>query len=245
MIKALFFDLNGTLIDILTDENDESVFRTTANFLSYSKVYISPEKMRKLFFELNRAQRATSPEEFPEFDVQKIFREIIESCGQTGISAEKCDSLAIEVSRIFRAASRRKLELYPNVREVLDQLKERYIFAAVSDGQSLWAIPEMCAAGLEEYFSTVIVSGDHGFRKPDPRMYTAALEKYSLKPQEVIFVGNDMFRDIYGAGKLGMKTVFFKSNQGDHKSHGIEADYIIYNFNELPRAVEFIENTLK
>ena len=245
MIKALFFDLNGTLIDILTDENDESVFRTTANFLSYSKVYISPEKMRKLFIELNRAQRATSPEEFPEFDVQKIFREIIDSCGQAGISAEKCDSLAIEVSRIFRSASRRKLELYPHVRDVLDQLKERYIFAAVSDGQSLWAKPEMCAAGLEEYFSTVIVSGDHGFRKPDPRMYTAALEQYSLKPQEVIFVGNDMFRDIYGAGKLGMKTVFFKSNQGDHKSRGIEADYIIYDFSELPRAVEFIENTLK
>jgi putative hydrolase of the HAD superfamily len=208
-------------------------------------VYISPEKMRKLYNELNRAQRVTSPEEFPEFDVQKIFREIIESSRPSGMSAEKCDSLAVETSLIFRAASRRKLEPYPHVREVLDKLKNRYIFAAVSDGQSLWAKPEMCAAGLEEYFSSIIVSGNYGFRKPDSRMYTMALEKYSLKPQEVIFVGNDMFRDIYGAGKLGMKTVFFKSNQGDHKSRGIEADYIIYDFNELPRAVEFIENTLK
>ena len=73
MIKAIFFDLNGTLIDILTNENDDNVFRMTANFLSYHKISISPEKVRNLYFELNRAQRAASNEEFPEFDIQRIF----------------------------------------------------------------------------------------------------------------------------------------------------------------------------
>jgi len=63
-----------------------------------------------------------------------------------------------------------------------------------------------------------------------------------LRPQDVIFVGNDMYRDVYGAGKLGMKTVFFKSNQGDHEYHGINADYIIYNFEELLNAVAFLED---
>ena len=49
-----------------------------------------------------------------------------------------------------------------------------------------------------------------------------------------------MYRDVYGAHELGMKTVFFKSNQGDHNYHGAEPDYIIYNFNELPQAIEFL-----
>ena len=242
MIKAIFFDLNGTLIDILTNENDDNVFRMTANFLSYHKIRISPEQVRNLYFELNRAQRAASDEEFPEFDIQRIFEYIIMQHSTEKISKEACLCLAAYTSEVFRAATRYKLELYPGVPQVLDQLVNKYILAAVSDGQTLWAKPEMCASGLEKYFQTVIVSGDYGFRKPDERMFTTALEKYALSPGETIYVGNDMYRDIYGAGRLGMKTVFFKSNQGDHKSRGIEPDYIIYNFNELPAAISFIES---
>jgi putative hydrolase of the HAD superfamily len=37
-----------------------------------------------------------------------------------------------------------------------------------------------------------------------------------------------------------MKTVFFKSNQGDHENHRAEPDYIIYHFSELPRAIKFL-----
>ena len=73
-------------------------------------------------------------------------------------------------------------------------------------------------------------------------MYHLALEKFSLQPEEVIFIGNDMLRDIYGAAGIGMKTVFFKSNQGDHSNHGAEPDYIIYNFCQLPEAIRFLED---
>jgi putative hydrolase of the HAD superfamily len=111
---------------------------------------------------------------------------------------------------------------------------------AVSDGQSLWAVPELQSVNLEKFFDPVIVSGDHGFRKPDSRMYRLALDKMELLPEEVIFVGNDMYRDVFGAHAMGMKTVFFKSNQGDHEYRGADADYIIYNFNELPRAIDFL-----
>ena len=61
-----------------------------------------------------------------------------------------------------------------------------------------------------------------------------------LSPEEVLYIGNDMYRDIYGAHEAGMKTVFFKSNQGDHEKHGAEPDYIIYHFSELPRAIKFL-----
>ena len=89
------------------------------------------------------------------------------------------------------------------------KLQSKYLTAAVSDGQCLWAVPEMRAAGLDGMFQQVIVSGDYGFRKPDPRMYRMALEYFSLQPEEVIFVGNDMLRDVHGAKSIGMKTVFY------------------------------------
>ena len=236
MIKALLFDLNGTLIDILTSESDETVYLVTANFLSYNEVQISPEKLKEEYFNILHQQKNESTEQFPEFDVVALFARIIEKYRVSGSSGGDPAAAA----RVFRAAGRYKLELYPQVRETLLALKPYYRMAAVSDGQSIWALPELAATGLTRLFETVTISSDHGFRKPDKRMYEMTLRQMELTPQEVIFVGNDMFRDVYGAHVCGMKTVFFRSNQGDHDFHGAEADYIIYNFSELRRAVEFI-----
>jgi len=63
-----------------------------------------------------------------------------------------------------------------------------------------------------------------------------------MAPSEVLFVGNDMYRDVYGAQRLGMKTVFFKSSQGTQEKEGVKPDYIIYNFPELLNALRFFED---
>lgn len=239
MIRGIIFDINGTLIDILTDEYDHAVWRTTANFLDYYGVRIEPDRLRAYYTELNRKQRKESPERYPEFDAAAIFRRVISEFRTEPVKHPRL--LAYAASRVFRAASRRQLIPYPGVPEVMDQLKGRFLLAAVSDGQVLWAYPELRSAGLEQYFSCILVSGDFGFRKPDVRLFEAVLDQLELAADEVLFVGNDMFRDIHGAHEAGMKTVFFKSNQGDWKTHGAEPDYIIYSFGELPRAIEFFQ----
>jgi putative hydrolase of the HAD superfamily len=72
-------------------------------------------------------------------------------------------------------------------------------------------------------------------------MFELALEQLQIAPSEAVYVGNDMYRDVYGAKNAGMKSIFFRSNQGEQNYSGAEPDYIIYNFNELPRAVAFLE----
>ena len=239
MIRGIIFDINGTLIDILTDEYDDAVWRTTANFLDYHGVRIEPVRLRERYTELNRKQRKESPEKYPEFDVSAIFRSVISEFGTEPVKHPRL--LADAASRVFRGAARRQLVPYPGVPEVMEQLKRRFLLAAVSDGQVLWAYPELRSAGLEQYFSCILVSGDFGFRKPDVRLFETVLDRLDLAAEEALFVGNDMFRDIYGAHAAGMKTVFFRSNQGDWKPHGAEPDYIIYSFGELPRAIEFFQ----
>ena len=237
-IKGLIFDINGTLTDIFTSESDDQIYRVTANFLDYYGVKIATCQLKRLYFELNRQQRQESKEEFPEFDVADIFREIIRRFKTRPVNNIK--QLADTAAVVFRAAGRYRLECYDGVYDILNDLKRHYQMAAVSDGQSLWAMPELQSVSLDHLFAPVVVSGDHGYRKPDARLFNKALEVMQLPPEEVIFIGNDMYRDVYGAHKLGMKTVFFKSNQGDHNYHGAEPDYIIYNFNELPQAIEFL-----
>lgn len=242
-VKGLIFDLNGTLIDILTNESDDQIYRVTANFMDYHGVQISPEQLKKNFFELNRRQRHESKEEFPEFDSAKIFYDIIEDFKQKPI--ENIQELAETTSKVFRASSRYKLECYDGVYECLRELKNIYLMAALSDGQSLWAKSELFSVKLHDFFPIVLISGDFGYRKPDPRLFEAALKAMNLQANEAIFIGNDMYRDIYGAQSAGIKTIFFKSNQGSQEYHGAEADYIIYNIRELPKAIEFIQNKQK
>ena len=134
-----------------------------------------------------------------------------------------------------------RLELYPEVIEVLEELRPHYRLAALSDAQSAWAVPEMRMTGIDGYFYPIVVSGDLGYRKPDPRIFALALRRMQLHPEETIFVGNDMYRDIYGARQAGMRTVFFATGQGQQSMDGVEAHYNIYRFGELRNAIRFFE----
>ena len=238
MIKGLLFDLNGTVIDIYTSESDDQIYRTLSNFLDYYRIKIPPQILKEEYFSILRQQKKESCETFPEFDVVKLFSDLIEKFRTE-------DSLPVDpatVATLFRAAGRYKLEPYNGVIDTLKYLAGTYPMAAGSDGQALWALPELHSAGLDPFFQFTIVSSDYGFRKPERKMYELALQKLNLQPDEVIFVGNDMYRDIYGAHEIGMKTVFFRSNQGEQNFSGAEPDYIIYQFPELLNAVEFLNN---
>jgi putative hydrolase of the HAD superfamily len=242
-VRALLFDVNSTLIDIETDERMEEVYRAIAHFLTYQGIALRRWAVHDLYFQVMKEQFENSLETFPEFDVVAVWREILlrNASGYTrSLPAEKVRQLPLVIAEMQRGISRKRLCLYPQVRETLDQLKLRYRLAVVSDAQTPYAIPELGAVGLGEYFDPVIISGDYGYRKPDARLFQKALDALQLLPNQAIFIGNDRYRDIFGAKQLGMKTVLFNSNQGWGRTEGAEPDYIIYQFSELPRAIEFL-----
>jgi putative hydrolase of the HAD superfamily len=100
------------------------------------------------------------------------------------------------------------------VREVLDVLRERYPLAVVTDAQTPYARAELHKVGLLDYFDPIVVSGDHGYRKPDRRLFQLALDRMGVAAEHALYVGNDMYRDIFGAREAGMKTVMVESDQG-------------------------------
>ena len=243
-VRGLIFDINGTLVDIHTHECHDEAYMVISKLLDYQGISLGHDTIKELYFQIMKEQRHESKEEYPEFDAPGIFREILERHATDftrALPADKIAALPLFLAETFRAVSRIRLQIYPGVEEILAQLRGRYPMAAVSDGQSAWAVPELHAVGLLGYFKPVIVSGDLGYRKPDKRIFEAALMQMKLDPAEVLFIGNDMYRDIFGAHQLGMKTIFFKSNQGDQEKEGVEPDYIIYKFSELTQAIRFFE----
>jgi len=242
-IEAILFDINGTLIDIHTDEGYEEIYRSISRFLNYQGIYIHRWDLHDEYFHIMDEQRRASGEAFPEFDVVELWREFLRRRPEAShaMPPDKLQWMPLFLAEMYRAVSLFRLQLYPEVKNVLEDLLPRFKLAAITDAQSPWALTEMRAVGIEAYFNPIIVSGDLRFRKPDRRIFEAALRGLNLAPKNVLFVGNDMYRDIYGAKKLGLKTVYFSSNQGRKTAEGVEPDYIIYRLVELRKAIAFFE----
>jgi putative hydrolase of the HAD superfamily len=116
---------------------------------------------------------------------------------------------------------------------VLDELRGRYPLAVVTDAQSAYARPELHRVGLFSYFDSIVVSGDYGYRKPDRRLFQFALEAMKVAAEHAVYVGNDMYRDIFGARQAGMTTVMVDSDQGKKAYDDCVPDYMITDLREL------------
>lgn len=234
-IKGILFDLYGTLIDIETDESLEEIYRGIAHYLAYHGVYLHRWEVRDHYYYIMKQQKETRGEKYPEIDVEEIWDGFLEQRGVKGTPARR--ELARILAQLYRGISCKRLQLFPDVKKVLDELKARYHLAIISDAQPCFALPEIRAVGLEGYFDPVIISANYGFRKPDSRLFRKALEIMKLTPPEVIYAGNDMFRDIYGASLLGIKTIFVNSNQGAKSYENVAPSYFAGRFEEVLKGV--------
>jgi len=235
-IRAVAFDVNGTLVRIRTDDGMEQIFRSIAHFLTYQGIDLHRHQVRDLYFEHMKEQQRASPEEHPEFDAVAIWRGILEA-HQTeftrALPAGKLEQMPLFLAEMYRGISRCRLRLYPHVREVLDVLRERYKLAVVTDAQSAYARAELHKVGLLDYFDPIVVSGDHGYRKPDRRLFQLALDGMGVAAEHALYVGNDMHRDIFGAQEAGMTTVMVESDQGADVHLDCVPDYTITDLRGL------------
>jgi 2-haloacid dehalogenase len=96
--------------------------------------------------------------------------------------------------------------------EIFRQLKQKnaYKIYALTN----WSA-ELFPIALERYeflhwFDGRVVSGEEKMRKPFPQFYQLILDRFQLKPQETLFI-DDNLRNIEAAKELGLKTIAFES----------------------------------
>jgi sugar phosphate isomerase/epimerase len=61
--------------------------------------------------------------------------------------------------------------------------------------------------GMADYFEAVVLSSEHGRRKPDPHLFEVAAQAMGVKPEECAFVGNRQDTDLAGARRAGFGKV--------------------------------------
>jgi putative hydrolase of the HAD superfamily len=94
-------------------------------------------------------------------------------------------------------------ELYPEVLEVLQNLRPRFQLAVISnfDGRLRMILEQL---GISRFFSHVFISSELGVDKPDPEIFRRALKVINLPPNEVLHIGDDPERDWKAASAAGL-----------------------------------------
>lgn len=137
-------------------------------------------------------------------------------------------SLATLAFDVFFAA-RNRVELYADARPALEALARRWPILALTNGNA-----DLHSIGLAEHFSATISAREFGIGKPDPRIFHEACRQLSLRPHEVLHIGDDWALDVVGAHGAGLRSAWVR-REGDAAMPAgtARADCVVRDLNEL------------
>jgi len=129
-------------------------------------------------------------------------RRIIEEMGGSGPGI---DSAARHIYDAWAACQH--FTLYDDVPEVLRELHQSGLkIGLISNTQRCLASFQTHFA-LEGLFSVAVSSSDHGYMKPHPSIFEAALRAVDVEPEDAVMVGDSLEHDVEGARRLGMRGI--------------------------------------
>jgi putative hydrolase of the HAD superfamily len=96
-----------------------------------------------------------------------------------------------------------------NTIEIVNTIKMQAKVAIVTNGLTQRQKAKITNTKLNSYFDTILISDEVGFRKPDNRIFESALNRLHVQPEETLFVGDDLEKDIAGCQNVNMKGIWF------------------------------------
>jgi 2-haloacid dehalogenase len=120
--------------------------------------------------------------------------------------ASDCRTDPTAVSRRYLELLAAQTHLLPHAAAAIAELAERAALGLATNG-----IPEVQRgrlerSGLARHFRVVLISGEIGIAKPDPRFFLLGAERLGLPSSEVLCVGDVPATDIRGARAAGMAS---------------------------------------
>jgi 2-haloalkanoic acid dehalogenase type II len=206
-IKAVLFDLGNTLVKLWIPE---TVYH---RILTSFKINRSIEEIREALVKAQKdSERLKYEQLFGKIPYEEYWNK------RDGLLLRH---LGLPLDRkLLRKIQRRWFDyaecpLFPDVNPVLSKLRERGLkmgIISTAYEQDINAITQK--TGLQKELFEVIVGADTLKKtKPDPEVFKYALTKLKVKPQETLFVGDEIGADYRGAENAGIHALLIQRTE--------------------------------
>lgn len=194
--------------------------------------------------------------EYPEPDIRGIWQSVLTSLRNSKfIEYQDSSKLYERISVEFEARINPVWPMPGAVKTLLNFQAKGFLQGIISNSQFYTPIVLEALTGysLQELgFSEELLhwSFEEKMKKPGLKFYENYIRKVQtavpgIAPESILYIGNDMLKDIYPAHTLGMKTALFagdnrslKWRKDDKRCRNLEPDLIITEFEQLTDAVQ-------
>jgi putative hydrolase of the HAD superfamily len=212
MIKAVLFDLDGTLLD--RDESVKKFIHNQYDRLNRVVGHIPREIYIKRFIVLDQRGYVWK---------DKVYQQLV---SEFQISEKTWEELLHDYITEFK----HHCVPFPNLNTTLEKLKNSHIrLAIITNGRGQFQLDNIKALGIEKYFDTILISEWEGMKKPNPEIFIRAVKQLNVSPEQSIFVGDHPENDVKAAQNVGMKGIWKRDLQWNQ----VEADYILDDLADL------------
>ena len=228
--RAVFFDAGETLVyahpsfpellsTVLRDEGldaDPDAIRDALP--KVADVFTRATEQRELW--------STSPERSRRFWAG-VYRTLL---GELGLPFTR--GVADRLYSVFTDVS--NYRLFPDALPVLRKLREAGLRMGLISNFEEWLERLLEAVEVTTFFDVRVISGIEGIEKPDPEIFRVALERLGARPEESVYVGDNVTYDIEPAREVGMTGVLLdrRGRYADFEGPRIES------LDELPSLLE-------
>jgi putative hydrolase of the HAD superfamily len=206
-VKAIAFDLIGTVVHV--KPNREAMLKSLVEALKASGIRIGTEEFYDTYRRVNQRYMELRVNSLREFSNPLIVAETLDELGHP-VKPE--DLTVVEAVKEYFKPYIESVYTTPGTRKVLTGLKNKYRLGIITNFTFPWTVNEcLKKTRLNNMFNPIVTSADVGWRKPHPLIFKTFAQAVGLAEENIVFVGDDLKRDIYGAVKVGMKTILLCS----------------------------------
>jgi 2-haloacid dehalogenase len=159
------------------------------------------------------------------------FARLLEWLPESSRPRETCS--AAVMSACYLEALGRRGYLRRFAREVLRRLAESAVLVLITNGIAEVQRGRLAAAGIAPRFKEILISGELGVAKPDPRFFELALAAAGLPPGDLLCVGDSPSADIRGGHAAGLATCWVARRSSPYPPQEPAPDYRISDLREL------------
>ena len=193
-IKAIIFDAYGTLFDVnsAAEKCKDKIGDKWESFANYWRTtQLEYTWLRSL---MNR---------------HKDFWQVTEDSLDKSMKAFKINlTMRSELLNLYK-----KLSTFPEVKEVLNDLKKKnYKISILSNGTPALLNELVSSNNLDNFFDDIFSIEEVGIYKPDSKVYNLPIKKYQIKKDEVAFLSANTW-DVSGGGNFGYNSIWVNRNK--------------------------------